>query len=167
MRAASDAEQAGRGLAELREDYRQNGLHRSDLDPDPIVQFRNWFDVWLATGAFDANAMVLATADANGRPSARYVLLKGASDRGFVFYTNRHSRKGDDLATNPHAALCFGWLDLARQVRVEGAVTEVDDADSDAYFASRPRGSQLGASVSEQSSVIPDRAVSRGRAWSR
>jgi len=155
----AETDQAARDLAGLREDYRQNGLDRPDVDPDPFVQFRNWFDVWSATDAYDANAMVLATADATGRPSARYVLLKGVSDGGFVFYTNRRSRKGADLLSNQQAALCFGWLDLARQVRVEGGVSEVDDAESDAYFASRPRGSQLGASISEQSSVIADRVV--------
>lgn len=157
--AASDVEHAGRDLSGLREDYRQNGLRRADLDPDPFVQFRAWFDVWAATDPYDANAMVLATADATVQPSARYVLLKGLDDGGFVFYTNRRSRKGDALAENAKAALCFGWLDLARQVRVEGSVTEVDDAESDAYFASRPRGSQLGAAVSQQSSVIAGRDV--------
>lgn len=154
-----EAERAARDLAGLREDYRSRGLDRSDLDPDPFVQFGRWFDVWAATGAYDANAMVLATVDATGRPSARYVLLKGVSDGGFVFYTNRASRKGLDLAANPLAALCFGWLDLNRQVRVEGQVSPVADAESDAYFASRPRGSQLGAWVSQQSAVIADRAV--------
>ena len=134
--APGETDRAARDLAGLREDYRQNGLDVTDLDPDPFAQFNNWFDIWAATDAYDANAMVLATADAAGRPSARYVLLKGVSADGFVFYTNRRSRKGDDLAANPQAALCFGWLDLARQVRVEGSVTEVDDTESDAYFAS-------------------------------
>ena len=157
--APDDRHQAANDLAGLREDYRQNGLDLADVDPDPFIQFRSWFDVWAATEPYDANAMVLATADAAGRPAARYVLLKGVSDDGFVFYTNRRSRKGDDLASNPHAALCFGWLDLARQVRVEGSVSEVDDTESDAYFAMRPRGSQLGASVSEQSAVIANRVV--------
>ncbi len=163
--APEEIGRAARDLAGLREDYREHGLDPADVDPDPFVEFEHWFDVWAATGAYDANAMVLCTADEWGRPSARYVLLKGVSAGGFVFYTNRMSRKGAELAANPQAALCFGWLDLARQVRVEGSVTEVDDADSDRYFAGRPRGSQLGAWVSEQSAVIADRAsLERGLA---
>jgi pyridoxamine 5'-phosphate oxidase len=154
-----EIDRAAKDLAGLREDYRENGFDRSQIDPDPFVQFGRWFDVWAATGAYDANAMVLATVDPAGRPSARYVLLKGLSDDGFVFYTNRTSHKAVDLDANPAAALCFGWLDLNRQVRVEGRVTQVDDAESDAYFASRPRGSQLGAWVSQQSAVIADRSV--------
>ena len=151
--------QAARDLAGLREDYQQHGLDRPDVDPDPLVQFDTWLDVWIATGAYDASAMVLATVDATGGPSARYVLLKGVSYDGFVFFTNRSSNKGAHLAANPRGALCFGWLDLNRQVRVEGPVSEIPDEESDSYFASRPRGSQLGAWISEQSSVIADRAL--------
>ena len=115
-----EVDRAARDLAGLREDYRQHGFDRADVDPDPFVQFGRWFDVWAATEAYDANAMVLATVDSAGRPSARYVLLKGVSDDGFVFYTNQASRKALDLEAHPAAALCFGWLDLNRQVRVEG-----------------------------------------------
>lgn len=145
-------------LAARREDYQQNGLRRIDLADDPYTQFSSWFDVWLATEPYDANAVVLATADAAARPSARYVLLKALSQKGFVFYSDRTSRKGAELAANPVAALCFGWLDLARQVRVEGPVSDVTVEESDTYFASRPRGSQLGAWTSRQSRLVSSRA---------
>jgi len=133
---------------------------RLDLDTvaaDPIVQFRAWFAAAEAAGIGDPNAMTLATADRDGRPSARIVLLKEVDARGFVFFTNYESRKGDDLAVNPRAALCFWWRDLHRQVRIEGAVERTSPADSDAYFAVRPRGSQLGAIASPQSRPIATR----------
>jgi pyridoxamine 5'-phosphate oxidase len=144
-------------LAARRENYQRTGLRRADLADDPVTQFEQWFDTWLSTEPYDGNAVVLATADPAGRPSARYVLLKGVSSDGFVFYTDRLSRKGEELTANAVAALCFGWLDLNRQVRVEGPVAEVSAEESDAYFASRPRGSQLGAWASEQSRVLADR----------
>ena len=138
-------------LADLRENYQQTGLRRADLADDPMTQFDRWFDTWLATGPYDGNAVVLATADPSGRPSARYVLLKGVTADGFVFYTDDTSRKGDELAaTRSPRCASAGWISN-RQVRVEGPVTEVTDAESDAYFATRPRGSQLGAWASEQS----------------
>ena len=148
-----------RDLSALREEYQRVGLDRGDLLGDPLAQFEAWFDAWLATEPVDANAMVLATADQRGRPSARYVLLKGIEQNDFIFFTNYESRKGRDLAANPFASLCFGWLSLARQVRVEGRVEILDAAASDQYFASRPRGSQLGAWASTQSEVVPDRNV--------
>ncbi|CAM3210880.1 Pyridoxine/pyridoxamine 5'-phosphate oxidase [Sphingomonas antarctica] len=126
---------------------------------DPIARFR----VWLAEAEVgepnDPNAVALATADADGRPSVRMVLLKGLSEAGFVFYTNQHSRKGAELAVNPHAALLFHWKSLRRQVRVEGLVEAVSDAEADAYFASRGRESRLGAWASDQSATLPDRAT--------
>jgi pyridoxamine 5'-phosphate oxidase len=152
-----------RDLTSMREEYQSDGLDRADLADDPIEQFSRWFDDWLATDPYDASAVVLGTADADGRPSARYVLIRSVDARGFAFFTNLESRKGADLAGNPRAALCFGWLSLARQVRVEGAVEPVDVDEADAYFASRPRGSQLGAWASAQSRVIADRSVLEDR----
>lgn len=124
---------------------------------DPFAQFRAWLAEAEKSEAEDANAMTLATADAGGRPSARMVLLKGVDDGGFVFYTNLESRKGGELAANPHAALLFHWKSLRRQVRVEGAVERVSDADSDAYFATRHRTSQIGAWASAQSRPLASR----------
>ncbi len=144
-------------LPELREDYSQAGLHERDLDPDPIEQFRRWMQQALDSGMREPNAMTLATCTPDGHPSARIVLLKGLSDAGFTFYTSYEGRKAHELATNPRAALVFYWAELERQVRIEGAV-EVGPADeADAYFASRPRGSRLGAWASKQSSVIAGR----------
>ena len=125
---------------------------------EPLALFRRWLDeAW--RGEPNAHAMTLATATAEGRPSARVVLLKGLDDRGFVFYTNLESRKSDELFANPHAALCFLWKSLNRQVRVEGPVERVGDDEADAYFASRPRDSQLGAWASDQSRPLESRAL--------
>jgi pyridoxamine 5'-phosphate oxidase len=124
---------------------------------DPIVRFLALFDEAKAVEPHDATAMTLATVDARGRPAARIVLLKGADARGFVFFTNRQSRKGEELAAHPFAALCIHWPRSKRQVRVEGAVEEVSDAESDAYFASRARESQLGAWASDQSKPLASR----------
>ena len=147
----------GRDLANVRTAYEHGVLRRADLAAEPIDQFTAWFDAWVATGPYDAAAVVLATADAAGRPSARYVLCRGFDERGCVFYTNETSRKAEELAANPHAALCFGWLEQARQVRIEGRVVLVDAAEADAYWDSRPRGSQLGAWASDQSEVLAGR----------
>jgi len=125
---------------------------------DPILLFRQWYDEALRAGVRHPEEMTLATATADGRPSARIVLLRGLDDRGFVFYSNRSSRKGQELADNPRAALVFHWPAAQRQVRVEGAVAPVTERESDRYFADRPRGSQIGAHASRQSEVIPDRA---------
>jgi pyridoxamine 5'-phosphate oxidase len=133
-----------------------DGLRRADLADDPLEQFRRWFVEWEATGPKEPTAVALATADAAGRPSVRFVLLKGV-DHGFVLYTNYQSRKGAELAANPQGALCFGWLELERQVRVVGPVEQVDPAESDAYFATRPPGSQWGAWASDQSRPISGR----------
>ncbi len=150
-------------VADLRQEYRQSGLEEADVDPDPIRQFGRWFEQARAraveTGGPEPNAMSLATADREGRPSARIVLLKRFDQRGFVFYTNYEGRKGRDLADNPRAALAFYWPALERQVRVEGGVERVSRDESRAYFASRPLGSRLAASLSRQSEVVPGRAV--------
>jgi pyridoxamine 5'-phosphate oxidase len=133
-------------------------LLESDMAPDPIVQFRTWWEQVLASERDQPEAMTLATATPDGAPSARLVLLRGFDERGFVFFTNYDSRKGQELAANPRAALVFYWAELDRQVRIEGPVERVSAAESDAYFQGRPRGSQLGAWVSAQSSVVPGRA---------
>jgi len=130
---------------------------------DPFVLFDQWFAEAKASEPNDPNAMALATADADGRPSVRMVLLKGHGPDGFVFYTNREGRKAADLAANPHAALLFHWKSLRRQIRIEGPVTLATDAESDAYFASRSRDSQLGAWASDQSRPLDDRATFEAR----
>jgi pyridoxamine 5'-phosphate oxidase len=146
-------------LAEIRKDYRQQGLGEGDVDSDPFRQFRVWFDDAVNAGLLEPNAMTLATASRDGRPSARMVLLKGFDERGFVFYTNYESRKGRELVETPYAALIFFWGDLERQVRIEGAVERVEAEESDLYFHSRPEGSQIGAVASHQSQVIASREV--------
>ncbi len=168
-------------IADIRREYRLSGLRRSDLDPNPISQFKNWFEqatgerksgyvrklvvraykkLLLVTGTepTDLNAMTLATVDSEGRPSARTVLLKGLDERGFIFYTNYESRKGRELETNPQAALVFYWSDQERQVCVTGTVSRVSQSESEAYFRSRPRGSRIAAWVSHQSQPVRDRA---------
>ena len=147
-----------RSIADLRKEYAQGGLDEKSIARDPLDQFTNWFDALLRSEPTEPNAMILATADAAGKPSARTVLLKGFDARGFVFYTNYESRKGKELAQNPHASLLFMWLPLERQVRLEGRVEEVSAQESDDYFRSRPAESRLGAWASPQSEVIPDRA---------
>jgi pyridoxamine 5'-phosphate oxidase len=145
--------------ARLRKEYTRAGLAESDANPDPIAQFRRWFDDALAAGLREPNAMTLATATPDGRPSARVVLLKGFDERGFVFYTNYEGRKGEELEENPYCALVFYWAELERQVRVEGRVSRVPKRESDEYFGSRPRGSRLGAWASEQSRPVGGREV--------
>lgn len=146
-----------RDLSHLREQYQRAGLRRADLAADPIAQFEGWWDQWLATEPYDAAACVLSTVGPDGRPAARFVLCRTVDAAGFVIYTNQTSRKARDLAGHPHAALTFGWLELSRQVRIEGPVSLVSDAEADAYWATRPRGSQLGAWASDQSEVISGR----------
>ena len=155
----------GRDLTDLRESYQRAGLRRAELAADPVAQFERWWDHWLATEPYDPAACVLATADGDGRPAARYVLCRSFDASGFVVYTNQRSAKARQLAANPWASLVFGWLELARQVRVEGPVTMVDPAEADEYWASRPRGHQLGAWASPQSEAVADReALDRGQA---
>jgi pyridoxamine 5'-phosphate oxidase len=133
-------------------------VNLQDLDPDPIVQLQRWLDDAIAEGLPHPNAMSLATADERGRPSVRHVLLKGLDERGIEWHTNYESRKGRDLATNSYAAVVFPWFAMWRQVTAAGPVDKVSVEDSDAYFASRDRGSQLGAWASPQTQAIPDRA---------
>jgi pyridoxamine 5'-phosphate oxidase len=145
-------------LQDLRRDYTLAGLLESDLDPDPITQFRVWFAEAQAAMGHEPNAMTVATADAEGNPGARTLLLKGLDDRGFVFYTNYESGKGRQIESNPRAELLFYWPELERQVRVHGTVERLDQTASEQYFHSRPLGNQLGAVVSQQSAVVPSRA---------
>ena len=167
-------------MADLRREYSLGGLKRSDLTPDPLAQFHQWFNqasgarsggrlrkigialykLWQAVMGrepADINAMTLATVNQEGRPSARMVLLKGVDERGFVFFTNYDSRKGRELAEDPNAALVFYWPDLERQVCVTGTVSKLPQAESEAYFKSRPKGSRLAAWASNQSEVAPNR----------
>lgn len=146
-------------LAAMRRDDAAAGLAEADALSDPIAQFERWFDDAHRAELHEPNAMTLATVDAAGQPAARMVLLKGIDARGLAFYTNRDSRKAKELRANPKAALVFWWGPLQRQVRFEGRVEEVEAAEADAYFASRPKGSQLAAWASAQSTVIPDRAA--------
>ncbi|HIK17773.1 MAG TPA: pyridoxamine 5'-phosphate oxidase [Leptolyngbyaceae cyanobacterium M33_DOE_097] len=148
-----------RSIADLRVNYSRQQLLETDVASDPIHQFQRWFDQAVESEVPEPNAMTLATATKTGIPSARIVLLKGLDEQGFVFYTNYESRKAQDLAENPQAALVFLWHELERQVRVEGAIEKVSDAETTAYFHSRPLSSQIGAWASEQSRVIPDREV--------
>ncbi|PWJ58933.1 pyridoxamine 5'-phosphate oxidase [Dyadobacter jejuensis] len=145
-------------LANIRIDYTLDGLREKDLAPNPLMQFENWFSQVLAANITEANAMLLSTS-VNDRPTSRIVLLKGMDQDGFVFYTNYQSSKGIAMAHNPQVALTFFWKELERQVRIEGRSQQVSDQESDEYFASRPRESQLGAWVSHQSEVIKDRDI--------
>lgn len=146
-------------LSDLRRDYARDGLLEANADPDPFKQFRLWMEQAVHAGLPEPNAMTLATGTPDGRPSARIVLLKGFDERGFTFFSNYGSRKGQELAANPFAALTFFWVELERQVRIEGRVGRVSEAESDEYHATRPRGSQLGAWTSWQSEVIAGRDV--------
>jgi pyridoxamine 5'-phosphate oxidase len=146
-------------LADLRQEYMRAGLAESDADPDPLRQFQRWFDDAVAAKLPLPNAMTLATVDADGRPSARIVLLKGLEGGGFVFYTNYRSRKGRELAARPAACLVFQWSDLERQVRIDGEVQRLSASASDAYYASRPLGARFSAWASPQSEKVASRAV--------
>jgi pyridoxamine 5'-phosphate oxidase len=146
-------------LSDSRRDYTSHALTEDAASSSPIEQFGRWFDDALAANAPDANAMTLATVSSGGRPAARTVLLKEFDSRGFTFYTNYGSAKGADLAVNPDACLLFFWPGLERQVRVTGTATRVTREESDQYFHSRPRDSQIAAWASPQSQVLPDRAT--------
>ena len=150
-------------LSDMRREYESQGLRRADLDPNPLVQFERWFAEAEAVNVADANALTLASVDERGQPQQRTVLLKDVSDGGFVFYTNYESRKGQALLANPRASSLFPWLPLNRQVIIEGQVSKVSEAGSAAYFASRPRGSQLSAWASQQSQGIASRAALEAR----
>lgn len=150
-------------LAALRRSYELAGLDEGDVDPDPIEQFRRWLADAVAAELTEANAMVLATADDRGRPSSRTVLLKAVGPEGFSFFTNYGSRKGRELHANPHASLCFPWIDIERQVVVVGDVVPVPAEENADYFRARPHGHQLGAWASRQSDVVASRASLEGR----
>ena len=146
-------------LSDLRKHYALESLSETDVLPDPLAQFDRWFREAMDAQLPEPNAMTLATASAEGQPSARIVLLKGVDHQGFVFFTNYESRKGRELADNPQAALLFNWLELERQIRIEGHVVRIDSQESEAYFQSRPKDSQIGAWTSPQSQVIPGREI--------
>lgn len=146
-------------ISNLRIEYTLRGLEESDIDPNPFRQFQIWLEEAIKAELYEPNAMTVATVGADGRPSARMMLLKGFDEQGFVFYSNYTSRKGQELANHPWAALVFWWGELERQVRVEGPVAPVSAAESQAYFDSRPAGSRMGAWVSTQSQVIAERAI--------
>lgn len=148
-----------KNIADLRKSYEAGELDETQADSEPLQQFGRWLEQAIAAEVPEPNAMTLATVDAHGRPSTRVVLIKGLDARGVVWYTNYDSRKGRELAAHPFAALQFHWVELERVVRIEGRVERVSDAESDAYYASRPLDSRLGAWASPQSAVIPSRTV--------
>lgn len=150
-------------LADLRINYSRASLDEADAAPNPFAQFDRWFKEALDARLPEPNTMTLATVGEGGRPSARIVLIKGVDERGFVFFTNYESRKGRDLAANPYAALLFYWIELERQVRIEGRIEKTSADESDRYFSSRPLGSRIGAWASEQSAVIDSRATLEAR----
>lgn len=150
-------------VADLRKEYTKAGLSEGDAAPNPFQQFQKWFDQALSAQLMEPNAMTLATATPEGKPRARVVLLKDFDERGFAFYTNYQSHKGQELVQNPWATLVFWWAELERQVRIEGRVEKVSAEESDTYFHSRPLGSQLGAWASQQSLVISGREELEGR----
>jgi pyridoxamine 5'-phosphate oxidase len=144
-------------LADIRKNYSRQELHEASVDPDPLLQFNTWLQEAIQAGLPEPTAMVLATADQAGGPSARVVLLKGVNAEGFFFYTNYLSHKGLDMALNPAVALTFFWPELERQIRIEGLVTKASATASDEYFWSRPLGSQIGAWASPQSKPVANR----------
>ena len=150
-------------IADLRQEYMRESLDEENAARDPFTQFDRWFNEAIKAELPMLNAMTLATVSASGQPAARIVLLKGVDARGFVFYTDYASRKGAELAANPRAALVFYWIELEREVRIEGRVEKVSAPDSDEYFASRPLGSRHAAIASPQSAVVPNRAVLEAR----
>lgn len=146
-------------IADIRRDYKLQSLCENEVATNPIDQFTKWWDEAVASNIDEVNAMTLATVDANCKPSARIVLLKGYEAEGFIFFTNYNSQKGQEIAANPFASLVFFWKELERQVCIEGTIEKVSAEESDAYFFSRPVGSRIGAWSSPQSSVINDRSI--------
>lgn len=144
-------------IADIRKDYKQLSLSETDVNPDPVVQFRTWWDEAIRAQIEEVNAMTLATASCDGVPAARIVLLKDLSEKGFSFFTNYESFKGQQLAENPRACLVFFWKELERQVRVTGIVEKLGAGESDTYYSSRPEASRIGAWASPQSQVIKSR----------
>lgn len=150
-------------LQKLREDYSKHSLDESDVSSDPIEQFEKWIKEALKAEVPEPNAMTLSTVGAGNKPHSRVVLLKGIENDEFVFYTNHKSDKGAEIAQNPNVALCFLWLELERQVRIEGKAEKLSEDESEAYFKKRPYKSQIGALASDQSSVVPNRAFLEDR----
>lgn len=152
-----------RNIADIRQDYKKDALSEKDVLSDPLKQFQKWFDEAIVSKVMEPNAMTLATVSESHMPSARIVLLKGIENDGFVFYTNYQSHKGIELAKNPQAALTFFWAELERQVRIQGIVEKVSKEQSEIYFKSRPKDSQIGAWSSPQSAVIVNRDILEAR----
>ncbi len=148
-----------KNIADMRQKYGEVDLSPENVSPNPFQQFQDWFSVATESGILEPNAMTLASSTSDGKPSARIVLLKGIDEKGFLFYTNYESRKGEELIENPQAALIFYWDTLHRQVRIEGKVEKASQKTSDAYFNKRPKGSQIGAWASPQSQVIDSRSI--------
>ena len=148
-----------RTVADLRQDYTLQDLNETEVDPNPVIQFQKWFDQACSAQLPEPNAMTIATVNSEGKPSARMVLLKDYDQKGFVFYTNYNSQKGQELTANPYAAIVFWWAQLERQVRITGSVEKISACESDQYFQSRPFNSRLGAWTSNQSEIISSREV--------
>ena len=148
-----------KSLAGIRKVYQQQSLLEEDIDPDPVKQFENWWKQAVESKIDEPNAMTLATCNMEGKPSARIVLLKGADSRGFTFFTNYHSRKGQEMEANPYVSLLFFWKEIERQIRIEGKIEKISASESDAYYSSRPVESRIGAWSSPQSQVIAHREV--------
>jgi len=146
-------------LSEFRKEYAAHGIDRHELHVDPLAQFKAWFDQAKTAGVIEPNAMVLSTFGLDGFPSSRTVLLKAADERGFSFFTNYDSKKGEEIAANPRVTLLFPWFSLERQIHITGLLTRTSEEESVTYFARRPYGSQLGALASDQSDIIADRGV--------
>jgi pyridoxamine 5'-phosphate oxidase len=151
-------------LARIRVEYETSGVDIDDVDPDPFVQFDRWMQNAIDAELDEPNSFVLSTISSDARPSSRAILLKGYDDRGFSFFTNYESRKAEDIEANPHVSMCFVWLPIHRQIRIEGVARRVSAEESDAYYQTRPLGARVGAHASVQSRVIPDRAWLEQRA---
>ncbi|MEY2905028.1 MAG: hypothetical protein RJA52_1044 [Bacteroidota bacterium] len=152
-------------IKDLREEYVLSKLDLSDVDPNPIIQFSSWFNQALESNLPEPNAMTLATVSELGYPSARVVLLKGFDQRGFVFFTNYKSQKGNEILQNSHVALVFSWLELQRQIRIEGVAKKISKEESEEYFKTRPRGSKIGALASPQSQPIDRKQLEDSFQW--
>lgn len=144
-------------IASIREDYLMASLHESDVDKNPVIQFQQWFEQALQANVHEINAMILGTIDENNKPHSRVVLLKGIEENSFIFFTNYHSHKAENIESNPNISLLFFWHELQRQVRIEGVATKISEQESEIYFASRPRESQIGAWASHQSEKLDNR----------
>jgi len=156
-------ELTNKNIQNLRQEYRAAELAESDVDKNPFIQFGKWFKEALDALLYEPNVMTLATADLTGKPSARILLLKGFDENGFVFFTNYSSKKGKEMEENPQASMVFFWPELERQVRIDGLITKVAEQVSEDYFHSRPKGSQIGAAASPQSTIIPNRELLQNR----